>query len=136
MTVRTWVYSRLTTPQALITLVGDRVFAKKAMISSIEDHPYIVYKMGYSTDENVSEAVEVGRQFIQVWVHDYSDGKVADYVRIDLVIKAVKEAFFLQSSSADGVIIANYLETSQDLNDETLNTVMKYVRFQLITKEI
>ena len=136
MTVRTWVYSRLATPAGMVALISDRVFAKKSMTSSIELHPYVVYKLGSNTDEGLSENEQLSRQFLQIFVHDYSDGEVADYIRIDLVIDQIKQSFYRASSKSDGVISTQYLETSQDLNDETLNTVMKYIRIQLITKDI
>lgn len=132
MSKRTWIYRRL---MDNVPLVEERVFAKKGMTSSIEDTPYIVYKLGYNANEELAETVDAARQFIQVFIHDYSDGEVADYMRIDDVIAEVKAAFWLQSSAEDGIIAVKWLETSQDLNDETLNTVFKYVRFQLITKD-
>src|SRR5690606_8670914 len=133
-----WVYGRLTSFQPLVNLIGGsdpRVFAKKSMTSAIEAHPYIVYKLGYNADENLSEDTDISRQFIQIWVHDYSDNETADYDRIDAVLTQVKAAFRLQDSSEHGIISARWIETSQDLNDETLDTVFKYARFQLITKE-
>lgn len=135
MTARTWLYQRLATFPGLVNVVNGRVFAKKSMTSSIEQHPYLVYKMAFSSNEDLSEDSQVSRQFVQIFVHDYSDGEVADYMRIDEVIDQVKLALRLGESAQDGVIATRYLETSQDLNDETLNTVMKYIRFQLITKE-
>jgi len=132
MTVRTWIYGQLIT---LDELVGDRVFAKKTMTSSIEQHPYIVYSLGYNANEDLAEDTDVTRQFIQVFVHDFNDGDNADYMRIDQVIHAIKQVFHLKNSAEDGVIAIQYVETSQDLNDETLNTVFKYARFQLTTKE-
>lgn len=133
MTARTWIYGRLIT----IPDVNNRVFAKKSMTSSIEEHPYIVYKLGYNANEELAEDQDVNRQFFQVFVHDYSDGETGDYMRIDTVLEKIKGIFFLQSSAEDGITAVRYLETSQDLSDETLNTVMKYMRFQLITtKEI
>lgn len=138
MTVRTWVYGRLTSFPGLIALIGEnnpRVFAKKSMTSSVEQHPYLVYKMATNTAEDLAEDIEVSRQFITIFVHDHSDGETGDYMRIDSVIEQIKKALVLQSSAADGVIAVKYLETSQDLNDETLNTVMKYIRLQAITKE-
>lgn len=136
MTVRTWVYQQLTTFPGLVALIDDRTYAKKSMTSAMEQHPYIVYKLGHRADEGLSEDGSIARQFIQVFVHDYSDGEVADYMGIDEVLAQVKAALHLGESAEDGVIMAKYLETSQDLNDETLNTVMKYARFQLITKEM
>ncbi len=139
MTVRTWVYQRLTQFEPLTDLIGGdldpRVFAKKSMTSSHEDHPYIVYKLGYNANEDISEEVDISRQFFQVWAHDYTDGETGDYLKIDAVIKQIKAAFKNQQSPSDGVIAVRFLEISQDLNDETLNTLFKYVRFQLIMKE-
>jgi hypothetical protein len=136
MTARTFVYATLATIPSIQTAGGEpRVFAKKSMTSSVEDCPYIVYKLGYSAAEDLSETIDADRQFMQIWVHDYHDGQTADYMRIDGVIRDVRAAFKLASSPEDGVIAVRYLETSQDLNDETLNTVMRYVRFQLINEE-
>lgn len=139
MTAREFVYNTLVQYNPLTALIGGsdnpRVYAKKNMTSSIEDCPYIVYKLGNSTNMELAETEDWERQFFQVWVHDYHDQKVvADYLRIDDVIAEVKSAFRLAGSKEDGVITAIYLETSQDLNDETLGTVFRYLRFQLIKK--
>ena len=132
MSVRSWLYNEMVQG---VTLVEQRVFAKKTMTSAIEETPYIVYKLGYSATEDLAEDQKVNRQFVQVFVHDFSDGQTGDYQRIDAVIQQLKDTFFLARSEADGIISCQWIETSQDLNDETLNTVFKYARFQLITKE-
>lgn len=142
MTVRTWLFGRLTSFEPLTDLIGGdkpRVFAKKSMTSNREDHPFIVYKLGFSANEMLAEELPEGkvvaRQFAQVWVHDYSDTKTGDYNLIDQVLRQVRAALHQGSSAADGVILSQYIETSQDLNDETLNTVMKYARFEIKTEE-
>lgn len=137
MSVRTWLYSKLTDPNALALrdLIQDRVFAKKTMQSSVEEHPYIVFKLGNDSNENLAETVDAHRQFIQIFVHDYSDTEVGDYGRIDDIIAELKKILINASSGPDGVISVLYLETSQDLDDQTLSTVFKYIRFQIITKE-
>ena len=137
MKARHFVYGRLTGFTPLTDLIGGaespRVFAKKSMTSSVEECPYIVYKLGNETSEDFSEEREIDRQFFQVWIHDFSDGENADYDMIDEVIKQVRAAF--RFVTAEGIWTARYLETSQDLNDETLNTVFRYLRFQLIKEE-
>jgi hypothetical protein len=119
----------------LQALVGDRIFAKKTMTSSREEHPYIVYKLGHNTSENLAEDQLVTRQFLQIFVHDFADYETGTYDRVDEVLSILKDLFFQQSSSADGVIAIQYLETSQDLDDQTLSTMLKYARFVLIIKE-
>lgn len=138
MTARHFIYRTMTGYAPLVNLIGGidpRIFAKKSMTSSIEEHPYIVYKLGNETSEEFSEDRDISRQFFQVWVHDYSDGQTADYERIDEVLRQVRAAFFNANSAVDKVWTTRFLETSQDLNDETLNTVLRYARFQLIKEE-
>jgi hypothetical protein len=132
LSIRTWVYGKLTEE---VPLVEGRVFAKKTMTSSVEDTPYIVYKLGNSSPEQLSETIDPDWQYFQVWVHDYEDPDTADYMRIDAVLAQVRAAFRNASSAEEGIIQTVYLETSQDLNDETLNTVMKYSRFQLVKEQ-
>lgn len=131
MTARTWLYGKLASTPG----VAGRVFAKKSMTSSQEQHPYIVYKFGNNTNEELAEEVDASRQFVQIFVHDYADKDSGDYTRIDEIVRSLKQTLINQSSAEDGVLTTLYLETSQDLDDDTLNTVMKYVRFQLVLKE-
>lgn len=138
MSARTWVYSRLTQTPALSALIGDdnpRVYAKKSMTSGVEVHPYIVYKMGNSTAVGLSERDDAEVQFVQIWIHDYKDEVVADYARIDEVITEVKRALQVDPTES-GLWQAQFLETSQDLDDDTLNTVFRYLRYQVIKREI
>lgn len=139
MSARVFIYSTLCTTPEIANFVGGlenpRVFAKKSMTSSVEDHPFIVYKLGNSTSLDIAaedeDINEVENQFLQIWVHDFADEKTADYMRIDSVLLAIKRTFRNAANPADGVFGLQYIETSQDLNDETLNTVFKYARYQL-----
>lgn len=134
MTARTWLYSQLSTI-ALPYSAHTRVFAKKSMSSAKEDHPFVVFKLGNDTNEELAETIDVHRQYFQIWVHDYSDTKIGDYTRIDEVLRTLKLRFDSAKSPLDGIIATRYLETSQDLDDATLSTVFKYIRFQFIMKE-
>lgn len=138
MKARHFIYLGLNHPSVQWLVGGPadpRIYAKKSMTSSVEEHPFIVYKLGNDTSEDFSEDRDITRQFFQVWVHDYSDGDTADYDRIDTIITAVKQVF-KNASGTEGVWTTRFLETSQDLNDETLNTVFRYARFQLIREDI
>lgn len=142
-TPRIWLYEQLTTFPGLIAFLNEdnpRVFAKKSMTSNVEDHPFLVYKLGFKTNFELAEEMpgdgkDVYTQYAQVWVHDFNDTVTGDYTLIDDVLAQIKLAVHNQSSPAHGVIRAKYIEVSQDLNDETLKTVTKYARLQLITKE-
>jgi hypothetical protein len=137
MTARTFIYGTMLADPELVELVGGdepRIFAKKTMTSAIEMHPYIVYKLGNETPEMMNEQLEVTRQFFQIWVHDYHDSETGDYDKIDKIIECLRRVFWIKNSKEEGVWITNWVETSQDLNDDTLNTLFKYVRFQLIRR--
>ena len=138
MTARHFIYGLLNHP-SIVEHVGGatspRIFAKKTMTSSVEEHPYIVYKLGNETTMGFAETEDISNQFVQVWVHDYSDGKTADYDQIDTIISAIRKVFRNATHKDHGVWIVEYLETSQDLNDETLNTVFRYLRFQMKKRE-
>lgn len=134
MSFRTWLYATLIDPDntELQDYINQRVFPKKSMKSSREDHPYLIYKLGNNTAEGISEEADPSRQFFQIYVEDYSDTEAADYIQIDEIIEVLKKTL-KNASDADAELIGlRYLETSQDLNDETLGTVFKYVRFQAI----
>lgn len=135
MTARTWLFQTLLLSPFLGPLVGNRIFPKKDMTSSVEEYPYMVYKLGYKANEDLAEDQNVNRQYVQIFVHDFSDMDTGDYVKIDEVIKALKDTLHLNTGPSDGVILCRFLETSQDLDDLTLGTVMKYARFQIIEKE-
>jgi hypothetical protein len=140
MTPRKFVWTTLHDPR-IAELVGGqddvadaRIFAKKTLTSNKEDCPYIVYKLGNDTSEEFSEEREITRQFFQVWVHDFTNSKIADYGRIDALLKVIKQVF-KETESQPGIWTCRYLETSQDLDDDTLDTVFRYLRFQLIRED-
>ena len=134
MSLRTWLYGKLTDPAdtELQALIGTRVFAKKSMRSSVEEHPYLIYKMGNDTTLDFSEEFAPHTQFFHIFVEDYADVETADYMKIDSIIRLLKSRLDQAVAPSEGVIRINYLETSQDLDDNTLQTVFKYIRFSAI----
>jgi hypothetical protein len=134
MSLRAFIYSTLTLHD-LPGQANQRVFPKRSMKSSVEEHPYIVYKLGNNTNMGLSEVSAINQQYFQVYVHDYTDTQTADYGLIDEVLEAIKALLVNASSATDGAITIQYLETSQDLNDETLGTLFRYLRFFAIVKE-
>lgn len=127
---RQFIYETLTGYPALQTLVGERVYQGESLVSSQQVKPFLVYRMGNDTDMGLSEAdVFPHQQFFLVYVHD----EPSDYVQIDQMVAAVIGAFrYNEASAANRVITTRYLETSRDLDDFVLKTIMRYVRFQLI----
>lgn len=139
MTARTFIYKKLTSSPVVDHVGGaddPRVFAKKTMASAVEEHPFIVYKLGVDSNEDLSENIEISRQYLQIWVHDVNLDTHADYMRIDQIIADIKKALFRANSALDGIWITTFIETSQDFNDDTLNTLFKYARFHMIRRDV
>lgn len=128
---RTWVRNTLGSSAPLIDLIPiDRMFQGESLLTANIDKPFLVFRMGNRTNEDLSEDMpEVGRQFMSIYLHDVP----ADYSRIDKLELAVLHALNLASSAADNIITARYLETSRDLDDQALSTIYRYLRFQLVT---
>jgi len=135
MNPRIAIYNRMVNDPELQALVGGRVFAKKSMTSAVEEHPFIVYKFGTGSNEDLAEDEPIKRQYLQFFVHDFSDTETGDYLRIDDVLSRLYQLFHNWSNKEANIILTSFLETSQDLNDLTLSTVMKYSRFNSLIKE-
>lgn len=136
--MRTWLYSRLSTDPALASAIGvglaqlpDRVIQGENMDTRLIPRPYLVYTLGNKTDELLSEEDTVARQFFTIFIHD----DPSDYMRIDELVNIVKARLRLQQSSSGKVIHVQHLETSRDLDDSTLGTILRYVRFQAMMEE-
>jgi len=111
---------------------GIGVHQGESMLTSQITKPFIVYTIGNSTSENLAEEdYRPERQFFQVYVHD----KPADYSRIDDIVKAIKDTLVGQRSLEHSVMIIRHLETSRDLDDSTMKTIMRYIRFQAIKEK-
>lgn len=125
---RAFVYGVMTESALLTSSVGDRIFQQGSLLSAQTVKPYIVYNMGNNTDEGMSDpdSFSPSRQYFQVYLYD----EVGDYSRIDDLIAELKRAMLAAQPTGD-VCGVQYLETSRDLDDPTLEAIMRYVRFQL-----
>lgn len=124
---RQLVHQVLSTTPELIALVGDRIFQGSSMLTAQVVKPFVVYSMGNNTDEGMTDpdSFQPSRQFFTVYIHD----EKGDYSRIDDVVRVMKRAFLTAPLTGD-VCGLQYLETSADHDDPTLQSIMKYVRFQ------
>ena len=130
--MRTWLFQTLSNDLDLQELFGDRFYQGESMLSSVVQKPFLVYTIGNATDVLLSEDMNSPeRQFFQIYIHD--DG--GDYTRIDQGIKLVKDKLRHQQAAEAGIIDIIYLETSRDLDDTTLNTLFRYIRFQAIKEK-
>lgn len=123
--IRQFVQARLET----VAGVDSRVWQQGAILSAQAQKPYLVHHFGNNTDEGMydEDSFKPSRQFLQVYIHTTR----GDYGPIDDLIPLVKVAL-LTGTRPDNLIDVRYLETSQDLQDDLLQTYFRYMRFQLI----
>lgn len=127
--IREWVYNTLKTDTALTDLVGGRVLLQGSVLSAQQTKPYLVYHFGNQTDEGMydEDNFQPSRQFLQIFMH-VDQG---DYGPIDDIADAVKVALKSTTNRPPYLIYIQYLETSQDLQDNILQTFFRYARFQI-----
>ena len=124
---RAYVHSQLKT----VAGISGRVFQQGSIITSQMVKPYLVHHFGNNTAEGLYDYASGGfrpnRQFLSIYVH-VDQG---DYGPIDELMPLIKDALINGPKPADLIEVV-YLETSQDLQDELLQTYFRYMRFQLI----
>jgi len=128
--VRAWVHTQLVGYPALATEVNGRVWQQGAVLTAQSGKPYLVHHFGNNTDEGMydEDSFQPNRQFLQIFIHCDQ----GDYGPIDVLMPLIKQAMLSQINRPDDVIGVQYLETSQDLQDDLLQTFFRYMRFQLI----
>lgn len=130
--MRTWLFQTLSNDLDLQEIFGDRMFQGESMPSSVVTKPFLTYTIGNATDVLLSEDDDTPeRQFFQIYVHDEG----GDYTRIDDAVALLKRKLRHRQSAEAGIIDIIYLETSRDLDDMTMNTILRYIRFQAIKEK-
>lgn len=130
---RAWVHSTLKNDPGLTEIIGGRVTQQGAVLSSQATKPYLVHHFGNNTDEGFydEDSFKPNRQYLQVFIHC----EQGDYGPIDDIIPLVKVALSTLAGRPASLIHVSYLETSQDLQDDLLQTYFRYMRFQIINSE-
>lgn len=130
--MRTWLNNTLKNDTQLTTMLTGGVHQGESMTSANVVKPFLVYTIGNATDEQLSEEPEgPERQFFQIYIHDEG----ADYQQIDDIIARVKTLLRNARDPESGIITVIYLETSRDLDDGTMGTILRYIRFVAIKEK-
>lgn len=131
--IRTWVHQTLIGDDDLSAVVVDRVYQQGSVLTAQQTKPYLVHHFGNNTDEGMydEDSFKPNRQFLQIFIHT----EQGDYGPIDDIIPLVKAALYKLAGKPPSLIAVRYLETSQDLQDDLLQSYFRYVRFQLILSE-
>jgi hypothetical protein len=113
-----------------MAVTGGRSYQQGSVLSGQVQKPYVVHHFGNNTDEGLCEeddAVLPNRQFLTIYLHTAQ----GDYGPLDDMMPLVKGALFSLADRPSSLIQLRYLETSQDMQDDLLQTYFRYMRFQL-----
>lgn len=108
------------------------VYGSRTMVTPEVPKPYAVMHMGNDTEDNIAPTDFFPHTaYVTFYVHDVRDPP--SYTNVDIAIRALRDSIRANpSSAADRVMEATPLETSQDLEDQVLRTVLRYLRIQLV----
>lgn len=130
---RQWIYETLLADDDFTARFGDRLFQGESLDGPAKTKPFVVYNMGNSSPDNDLHQAE--RQYFSVWIHDKANpGVYEDNIDPGIVIvqRIFRDALPFPENN---ILEARYLETSKDLDDREMRTILRYVRFQLIKSE-
>lgn len=127
--MREWLYNILDTNTDYMALMPGGLWQGESLVVTPSQKPFTVYTIGNSTDEQLSDDPQgPERQFFQIYIHDEG----GDYTRIDDAVWLLRQILEGASSADYGILQVYHLETSRDLDDSTMNTILRYVRFQAV----
>lgn len=136
-TARQWAYTTLTQDVGLGELVsGDRILQGQSMMTAQIERPFIVLKFSADVDLDAFDDPDIvqrpNHQIFEVWCHDSRPS----YVQIDSICDLVKKALRTEQSSVAAYIMAvKFIGISADLQDMTMDTVLRYLTFQLVMSQ-
>jgi hypothetical protein len=134
MGLKPWLYDTLTNEPDLVTTFNKQVFAIESLTSSrVESFPYLIYALGLDEAENLAEEDDnFSRQQVRIWVHDNRTAKGASYTRVNAGIALLKWKLKNSRSAENGLVLLRYVSTSEELSDEALKTVYRYIDFEAV----
>lgn len=137
--MRVWLYDTLTQDTELQGMLGGvegiktRVIPRRSQTSIEVQSPFLIYGLGNNTNEGLGDPtandVDAHRQFFQIWIEEEDSGS---YAKIDEFIPVIKRLLTGASSPENNIMTIAWLENSQEFNNETYNTLFRYMRFQAI----
>lgn len=129
MSTRTWLYQRMTGSVPLMTLLPGGIHQSTSLNVAPHLKPYIMYRMTSDVGNFRGDDGEQARSNgYMVFAHDVP----GDYLKIDAVMEQLKTLFQDIVDQPNGVIKSFWLETSDDIRDDDMGTIMKFARIQII----
>jgi hypothetical protein len=113
----------------LVALLPGGVHQSTSLNASPHLKPFIMYRQTSDVGNFRGDDGEQARSNgYMIFVHDVP----GDYLKIDDVMEQLKTLFQDIVDQANGVVKSFWLETSDDIRDDDMGTIMKFARVQVI----
>lgn len=115
--------------------IQERVWASNALDTPARDHPFIVINI----DLQEKAFGTTSRDTISYWVHIPKEIS-QDYNIIDLAIEQIKmlmeNVTHLTGTDGWSLTAGTWIDTSRDLTDEILNTIVRFATFGVASRSL
>lgn len=131
MSTRTWTYQRMATDATLVALVPGGIHQTSAVEHTPVLKPYLIYRQTSDVPTMRGDGIEQHRTLgYMIFAHDVP----GDYLLIDAIIERLKDLFMDVVDQANRVVKSLWIETSDDVRDDDMGTIMKFARIQVTYK--
>lgn len=126
---RTWLYQRMANDAGVETFVDTRIFQSTSLDAAPHEKPFIMYRQTSDVEAIRGDDGDAIRSTgFMIFVHDTA----GDYMQIDEVMEELKRLFKDTVDQANGIVRSRWVETSDDLRDDDMGTIMKFCRVQVL----
>lgn len=129
---RVWFYSRMNADVQLATIVGERIMQSTSIDAAPHTKPFILYRQTSDVPRFRGDDGDMVRSSgFMVFAHD----EPGDYMRIDTIMGHLKRLFQDITDQPNGIIRSTWVETSDDLRDDDMGTIIQFGRVQILYRE-
>jgi len=112
----------------LANLVGERIHQSTSIDKTPSTKPFIMYRQTSDVQLMRGDDGDACRRLgYMIFAHDVP----GDYMQIDSILEALRALFADIVDQPNGIIRSTWLETSDDLRDEDMGTIVKYARIEV-----
>jgi hypothetical protein len=114
------------------TYTSPRIYQSTSIDGAPRIKPFIMYRQTSDVQRFRGDDGDLVRSSgFMIFVHD----EPGDYLRIDSVIDRLKVLFQDITDQPNRIIRSTWVETSDDLRDDDMGTILRYGRVQVLYKE-
>jgi len=115
----------------LVALVPGGIWQTSALEHTPSLKPYLMYRQTSDVQRMRGDDSEQHRtRGYMIFAHDVP----GDYLLIDAIIERLKDLFMDVVDQANQVVKSLWIETSEDVRDDDMGTIMKFARIQVTYK--